>query len=98
VYHLFRLPESLETEIHLIPPEADDSFVSACREALGSEKKLLRLLETLAGGRRWTRDAAGAKRIGDASELTEPEVLEKVAAFYLHAFRLGKPGFPYFTP
>lgn len=97
VYHLFRLPESLEVEINRLPPGADASFVSAFRASLGSKEKLMEMLASLSGRLKETGESAGAKRIGNAEDLMTPDAFERTAAFYLHAFGRGKPGFPYFA-
>lgn len=97
VYHLFRLPESLEVEINRFPPGADASFVSAFRASLGSTEKLMEMLASLSGRLKETGESAGAKRIGNAEDLMTPDAFERTAAFYLHAFGRGKPGFPYFA-
>ena len=96
VYHLFRLPESLETEMNRIPPDADEGFFAALRAAFGQPYKLLALLTPLCGSAE--ADAApGAKRIGADKDLITAVGFEKTAAVYHHAFTQGKPGFPYFT-
>jgi hypothetical protein len=47
VYHLFRLPEALETEMNRIPPHTDEIFIGLFRTALGYQDKLLELLVSL---------------------------------------------------
>jgi hypothetical protein len=96
VYHLFRLPESFETEMNRMPPDSDEGFFAALRVAFGQPDKLLELLTPLCGGAE--ADAApGAKRIGADKDLVTARGFEKAAAVYYHAFTQGKPGFPYFT-
>lgn len=96
VYHLFRLPESLETEISRIPPNLDEDFFSALRTALGQPEKLMDMLTPLCCGARM--DAApGAKRIGTDKDLITIAGFEKTAAVYHQAFAQGKLGFPYFS-
>lgn len=96
VYHLFRLPESLETEIARIPPNSDEGFFSALRAALGQPDKLIDLLIPLCGGAGAEADP-GAKRIGTDKDLMTTAGFERAASVYHHAFAQGKPGFPYFT-
>jgi len=96
VYHLFRLPEFLETEIHRVPPDLDQNIFSALRSALGRPEKLMELLAPLCGGT-GTDAAPGAKRIGTDKDLMTTAGFEKTASAYHHAFAQGKPGFPYFT-
>lgn len=96
VYHLFRLPESLETEIHRMPLDSVETFFTAMRDALGHPEKLMYLLKLLcveAGA-----DAApGAKRIGNDKDFLTTAGFEKIAAMYHRAFVQGKPSFPYFA-
>lgn len=96
VYHLFRLPESLETEISRMPPDSDEGFFSGLRAALGHPDKLMELLAPLCG-EAGTDPAPGAKRIGPDKDLMTAVGFEKTAAVYHHAFAQGKPGFPYFA-
>ncbi len=96
VYHLFRLPESLETEIHRLSPDSDKDFLSALRVALGRPQKLIELLGPLCG--EVVMDAAhGAKYIGMEKDLITMAVYQKTATVYRQSFAQGKPGFPYFT-
>lgn len=96
VYHLFRLPDSLETEIHRMSPDPDKDVFSELRAALSRPEKLMELLAQLcddAGA-----DAApGAKKIGTDKDLMTAAGLRKTAAVYHTAFAQKKPGFPYFT-
>jgi hypothetical protein len=96
VYHLFRLPESLELDMARIPPDFDNDFVTRFRAGLGAPEKLLVLLAAMCEGVE-VETAGGARRIGsDLDSMTLPS-LRKVAAIYHHAFAHGKPAFPYFT-
>ena len=97
VYHLFRLPESLEVEINRLPSGADASFVSAFRASLRSTEQLMEMLAFFSGRLKETGESAGAKRIGNVEDLMTPDALGRTAALYVHAFDRGKPGFPYFT-
>jgi hypothetical protein len=96
VYHLFRLPESLELEIHRMPPDSDHNFYSALRTALGRPDKLIELLAPLCGDAEGDT-APGAKRIGTGKDLMTMAGFKKAAAVYHHAFAHKKPCFPYFT-
>ena len=97
VYHLFRLPESLEAEVNRIPPDFDEEFVFRFRTALGHPDKLMELLASLCSGAAGTDAAPGAKRIGTDKDLMTAAGFEKTAAVYQYAFARGKPGFPYFA-
>ena len=97
VYHLFRLPESLEAEMNRISPDFDEEFVSRFRAGLGHPDKLMELLASLCSGAAGTDVAPGAKRIGTDKDLMTADGFEKTAEVYLHAFAHGKVGFPYFA-
>ncbi len=97
VYHLFRLPESLETEIRRIPPDFDEEFVSQFRAGLGHPDMLIEMLVSMCSGVSRPDDAAGAKRIGNEGDLTNAAGFKKAGAVYQNAFAQGKPAFPYFA-
>jgi len=96
VYHLFRLPESLEAEMNRVPPNTDEEFITAFRSALCHPDKLMAMLIPLCGDKEMDV-APGAKRIGTYKELMIAAGFKKTAAVYCHAFAQGKPGFPYFA-
>ena len=95
VYHLFRLPESLETELHRMPPDPADDFHPTLRNALGQPEELMKLLAPMCRGER--ADAApGAKKIGTHRDIMTAAGIRKTAAVYHTAFGRNEPGFPYF--
>lgn len=96
VYHLFRMPEPLESEIARVPPDFDPPFLLQLRSELGSPDKLMALLGSMSGGLNLDM-AAGARRIGIDRDAATPSGLRKMAAVYQQAFRECKPAFPYFT-
>jgi len=96
VYHLFRLPESLETELHRMPPDPADDFFPSLRNVMGRPEELMKLLAPMCGGER--ADAApGARKIGTDKDIMTTAGIRKTAAVYHAAFARNKPGFPYFT-
>ena len=97
VYHLFRLPESLESEIHAFPSFGDDEFISQFRLCLGRREDLIKMLTTLCSDQEPTTGTAGPKRIGTELDATKMEALVRAAAVYRDAFTQGKPAFPYFA-
>lgn len=96
VYHLFRLPESLETELHRMPPDPADAFLPILRNALGRPEELMRLLTPMCSSE-GADVAPGAKMIGTDMDLMTTVGLMKTAAVYHTAFARNKPGFPYFN-
>lgn len=97
VYHLFRLPESLEMEIHASPSTDDAEFTSRFRSCLGRREELLEMLSTLCSGPPAKGIAGGPKRIGSESDAAMIDALGMAAAVYYDAFKRGKPAFPYFA-
>ena len=96
VYHLFRLPESLEAELHRMPPDPADDFFPTLRNAMGRPEELRELLAPMCGGER-ADDAPGARKIGTDEDIMTKAGIRKTAAVYHTAFARNKPGFPYFT-
>lgn len=96
VYHLFRLPESLEVDMSRIVPSTDQQFITATQNALGDPDKLMELLSPLGAGA-GTDAAPGPKRVGTYKELIVAAGFRKAATVYRQAFADGKPVFPYFT-
>lgn len=97
VYHLFRLPESLEIEIYRVPPNSDEEFFVRFRSCLGRPDKLLEVLATFSSSGEATGAASGARRMGTEKDLMTSDAFGKMAAVYHHAFTEGKPAFPYFA-
>jgi hypothetical protein len=97
VYHLFRLPESLEAEMHRISTSADEEFVSEFRLGLSDARKLMEMLASMHGTPQGVDAGPGARRIGAAKDLAKSDAFCKTAAFYLNAFKQGQPSFPYFA-
>lgn len=97
VYHLFRLPEALEAEMHAVSSFGDEDFFSRFRSCLGQQEDLLEMLMPLCSDEKPTSTATGPKRIGTESNATIIEALGEAAAVYHNAFKQGKPTFPYFA-
>lgn len=97
VYHLFRLPESLEVEIHLNMPSADADFVASFRSCLGDQDGLLKLLQIMSDDEDRSVAGPGPQRIGTEGDLTKAKTLRRTASVYYQAFNKNKPGFPYFS-
>jgi hypothetical protein len=96
VYHLFRLPESLEIELHQMPPDPADDFSLALRSAMGRPEELMKLLAPMCGGER-ADAASGSRKIGTDKDIMTTTGIRKTAAVYYTAFAGNIPGFPYFT-
>jgi hypothetical protein len=81
VYHLFRLPESLETELHRMPPDPADDFFPTLRKAMGRPEELMKLLERMCGGE-IVDTASGARKIGIDKDMMTSAGIRKTAAVY----------------
>ncbi len=92
VYHLFRLPASLEETVHQeimkLPTEKLAEDVKNSEAAMESLKAVAQDI---------TRGVEGPVLVGPAAELTDPKILGKLAGHYLAAFRDGRKNFPYFV-
>ena len=97
VYHLFRLPESLDAEINRMLPGVDEDFVTAFRAALGNPDKLMEMLESLCGQAKEGDTSPGARRLGTDRDLMTHSAFEAAAASYHSAFMQKNPVFPYFA-
>jgi hypothetical protein len=96
VYHLFRLPETLEIELHRFHPSPSDEFFSALRGALSRPDALAPLLASLCRGE-VAAAKQGAVRLGPESLLMTTAGIGKTAAAYQAAFAANKPCYPYFA-
>jgi hypothetical protein len=97
VYHLFRLPEFLETEIHSSPSSGDAEFISRFRSCLGRQEELLEMLSGLCCGPPVKGISVGPKRIGVQADALKTDAMGMAASVYFDAFKGGKPAFPYFA-
>jgi hypothetical protein len=97
VYHLFRLPEVLEAEMHAVTSSDDEAFFSNFRSCLGRHESLLELIAPFCGGEKLRSVVSGPKRIDVELNETMLDGLSKAAAVYREAFKQGKPTFPYFV-
>jgi hypothetical protein len=95
VFHLFRLPENLESDIHRLASDADTAFEMDLRSAFGQQEKLMVLLAQPANNST-TESTAGAQRLGTDEDLKSPLWVKNAAAVYLHAFAQHHQAFPYF--
>lgn len=97
VYHLFRLPESVETEMYVCPSFEDKAFVEPFRSSLGNPERLLPMLSDLCDVAKPAAFRPGPVRIGTVSDADTIKALAGAASAYHEAFIHGKPAFPYFA-
>ena len=93
VFHLFRLPESLEQPLaHLLQ---DDDFSSELAAVIASDASPITHIEDMAKSTKRS-STSGPFRVGSASSLLEEATLPALAAAYRDGFADGEPVFPFF--
>ena len=93
VFHLFRLPEEVEHDLHTLMQEvrADSELLAG----LKSKESAMLALAAVADG---TRSAAeGPVAVGKINALFTPSSLKGLAQCYLTAFEQGTRSYPYFS-
>lgn len=93
VYHMFRLPEDLEQEIHHFLVGVDSDWGS--KSGLASPDRALSLLRQ--NPMPLPEGAVGPIRVGSFSDLRDLSTWKKVAAYYSDAFDKGIQIYPYFS-
>jgi len=90
-YHLFRLPEEVEQDLHNLVqgPEADEFATQNMR----SKDAALSGLRDLAGAVR--AKIVGPTAIGNIGDLDSPDTVKALAAAYLSAFSQDAKTYPY---
>jgi len=94
VYHLFRLPGQLETQIHLLATGGFfDQVLEDLRPSLDASDSLVAEMEGLANELPETEP--GPQRIGSVRDLHGGALVGAWTGAYLHAFRKDYRVFPY---
>lgn len=90
-YHLFRLPEEVEQDLHSLvqSPEADDFALLEMRSKVAA----LGNLKDLAGA--VLVKSVGPTAIGNIGELDAPNTVKAIAAAYVSAFSQDTKTYPY---
>lgn len=90
-YHLFRLPEEMEQDLHFL---AQTSMAAEfVRQSLGSRDDALNALGELADG--VTLNGVGPIAIGAMAVMDAPKTLKSIAAAYHSAFNHDVKTYPY---
>ncbi|MCA3121414.1 MAG: BrxE family protein [Rhodocyclaceae bacterium] len=90
-YHLFRLPEEVEQDLHnlvLRPGAAEDAL-----QEMRSKDSALGSLRDLAGT--VTVKSVGPTSVGSIGDLDSPNTMKAIAAAYLSAFSQDAKTYPY---
>ena len=90
-YHLFRLPEEVEQDLHNLVqrPEADEFVL----QEMGRKDTALGSLKGLAGAVSVT--SVGPTAIGNVGDLDSPSTVNSIAAAYVSAFTQDAKAYPY---
>jgi hypothetical protein len=93
VFHLFRLPEMHEIELHRILE--DKKIIEDARLIVSGKDSAEKFLEEYAidSG----KAEVGPVRVGDNSDIDRMPVWQTVAHYYLNAFRKRNKTFPFFS-
>lgn len=93
VFHLFRLPELVEMELHRFLQEQEN--VAAAARFAANENEARQFLEKYA--KVADIQDGGPIRLGEAQEISGRDVWPAAAGYYLAAFQRGAKAFPYFS-
>jgi hypothetical protein len=93
-YHLFRLPEETEQDLHRLV-QAPEGNEIASRTPMNKDGALA-ALEQLAGATKLARE--GPIAVGTIRDLATDEVLQTIAGVYWSAFSNQFKSYPYLAP
>lgn len=93
-YHLFRLPEEVEQDLHAAVQSSIGEELAS--QAPRSKEAALDALKRLAvtGG----TSSVGPAAVGDIKELASTDILKAIASAYLSAFTQNTKTYPYLVP
>jgi len=93
VYHLFRLPEEMERELHEILQ--DKEILQEVNNLITSPGMAIQFLES--SSVKIKQNLIGPVRIAITSDIDKLEVWKSIAGIYYYAFNNGIKIFPYFS-
>jgi hypothetical protein len=89
-YHLFRLPEEVEQDLHALMQE------NAGQGANGDLQDTASALAALkSSARAGTASTVGPTAVGNIQDLKSPDTLQQIAGVYTMAFERGVKSYPY---
>jgi hypothetical protein len=92
-YHLFRLPEEVEYDLHLLVQNSRSE--SLFLDEIKSKESALVSLGGLAGSP--VPPTSGPTSVGKISELDSPKIIRIIAGFYQSAFQKADKTYPYLS-
>jgi len=90
-YHLFRLPEEVEQDLHALAQTSVGEELA--NNMPQSKDTALETLKRLAPAN--TNSSEGPTAVGSIRDIDSPDTLNSIAAAYLSAFSLGTKTYPY---
>ncbi len=93
VFHLFRLPETQEIEIHNLFGNLET--ISHAQQIISDKSKAQEYLQEYA--KESDVKEFGPVHIGDAIKISKKSIWQKIALYYAKAFKDGNKSFPYFS-
>jgi len=93
-YHLFRLPEEIEQDLHATVQGRVGEDLAG--QAPNSQEAALDALKLLAASR--GSSSVGPTAVGSIKDLDSPDTLKAIAAAYLSAFTRNTQTYPYLVP
>jgi len=93
VFHLFRLPETHEIEMHRLLDNPDTK--TAVQDLIKNKEAAEQFLSEF--GQDSDDQSIGPFRLGGTTQILTPQIWAKVAGQYSSAFKNGSKTFPYFT-
>jgi hypothetical protein len=90
-YHLFRLPEEVEQDLHAIMQGRVGEELN--NQAIQGKEAALEALQRLSASGDMSN--AGPRAIGNIKDLGSPDILKAIAAAYLSAFTQNTKKYPY---
>jgi hypothetical protein len=91
VFHLFRLPENIEQEMHA--KLGDSDLESEIHSIVASQESAITFLNEFKNSS--DTQAIGPVRLGTAAEISKPGLWKKTAGYYSYAMQNSEKTFPY---
>ncbi len=91
VFHLFRLPENIEQEMHV--KLSDSDLESDIHSIIASQESAIAFINEFKSSS--DTKAIGPVRLGTADDILKPGLWEKAAGYYVYAIQNSEKTFPY---
>ena len=93
VFHLFRLPENIERDLHEILGKKEN--VTILQNDMQDKNHCEQFLKTYVKNN--IAHAVGPVRLGDIADIDKKQVWQNLAQYYLNSFNQSSKVFPYFS-